>query len=110
MKKFKLWMAVLIISSTSIAFANHHEEGDAQNYEIVEPMAKGDFSIAYLDANKDGVITQKEYLDGDNMHTEEKFQHMDANGDGVLDAFEQQKIEAVYQEMHEQYKAKTKSI
>ncbi len=111
MNKFALWISVLLlITSAKIAFANHHEADDAVQDENGHQMTTEDLSIAYLDANKDGVITQQEYLDGDSQNDAKKFKHMDANGDGLLDLSEQREIEAVYQELHEQYKAKTKSI
>jgi hypothetical protein len=90
-----------VFGIAQFAFANHHEGGDAENGHKCEGMAHGDFSISGLDANKDGVITKKEYVAGGKANTEKLFKHLDANSDGKLDAAEQKEIEAVYKDMHE---------
>ncbi len=90
-----------VFGIAQLAFANHHEGGDAENGHKCEDMAHGDFSISGLDANKDGVITKKEYVAGGKANTEKLFKHLDANSDGKLDAAEQKEIEAVYKDMHE---------
>lgn len=111
MKKLELWLiALLLINGLSIAHANHHDNGEATHDKKCEGMIKDDFSISYLDANKDGVITKQEYLDGDANNQEKTFKHIDANNDGQLDLAEQQEIEAVYKDIHREYKAKTTTI
>ena len=87
----------------------------ADSLETVEPNAGGkcfsmvntDFSLSYLDANKDGNISKEEYLSGDKNNTEKTFKHLDANNDGQLDKSEQKEIEAVYKSIHDQCKLKS---
>ncbi len=111
MRKIGLWMSmVMLISGSHLAYANHHEAGEATHGEKCEGMTHGNFSISGLDANKDGVITQQEYLAGDTRNTEKMFKHMDANSDGKLDLDEQAQIEAVYKDIHQQYKEKKTSM
>lgn len=107
MKQFGLWFGTLVlINGINIAYANHHEAGE----DACEGADKAAFCAANLDVNKDGVITRQEYLDGDKNNTEKTFNHLDANNDGVLDLSEQYEIEAVYKKIHDEYKAKTKTI
>lgn len=111
MKKYSLWIAVLLLmNGFSIAYANHHEDGDAAHEKKCEGMMNGDFSISYLDADKDGVITKQEYLTGDANNSEKTFEHIDANQDGQLDLAEQKQVESVYKDIHRNHKAKTTTI
>lgn len=73
-------------------------------------ISQDDFSISYFDTDKDGNISLKEYLAADASNTERSYQHMDANGDGIIDKQEQQEIATVYKSIHEQYSAKKTSI
>ncbi len=111
MKKTGFWIGILImISGANLAYANHHEDGDGSHAKKCESMAQGTSSISGLDVNKDGLITKKEYLDGDAKNTEKTFKHIDANSDGQLSLSEQQEIEAVYIKIHQKHKGKTTSI
>ncbi len=100
---------LMLVCGSHVAYAGHQEE-DTAHEKKCEGMLQGDFSISGLDANKDGVITKEEYLAGNPRNSEKIFNHLDANGDGKLDLEEQKQIEAVYKAIHQQYKAKTKSI
>lgn len=84
------------------AFANH----DGSNNPDCNHM-QPNFSLNYLDENQDGKVTKQEYLQGDNTHTAKTFEHMDANGDGVLDKAELAEIEQVYQLIHQAKKTTT---
>lgn len=111
MKKYGLWIAVLLLmNGFSIAHANHHEDGDAAHEKKCEGMMNGDFSISYLDTDKDGVITKQEYLASGANNSEKIFKHIDANNDGLLDLAEQKEVESVYSAIHEKHKAKTTTI
>lgn len=105
-----LWISLLLIGTSQIAHANHHEAGDAQHGEKSQSMANADFGISGLDTDKNNVITIKEYLAGDASNTEKTFKHIDANSDGVLDLEEQKEIEAVYKKIHEEHQAKTTTM
>ena len=111
MKKISmLVMALCSVSFLQLTYADSHE--------IVQPatsinclsMANADFSLSYLDANKDGNISKEEYLSGNKNNTEETFKHLDANNDGQLDKTEQKEIEAVYKSIHDQCKHKSTTI
>ena len=103
-------MALCLVSFLQLTYAD--------SLEIVEPatgvkclnMANADFSLSYLDTNKDGNISKEEYLSGDKNNTEKTFKHLDANNDGQLDKSEQKEIEAVYKSIHDQCKLKSTAI
>jgi len=73
-------------------------------------MMDGDFSISYLDTDKEGVITKQEYLPGGANNSEKIFNHIDANNDGLLDLAEQKEVESIYSAIYEKHKAKTTTI
>ena len=69
-----------VIFSSNIAFANHHEAGEADaNKEQYKSTA---------DANKDGKISYEEYKLYNDNKTKKNFDRMDANKDGTLDEAE----------------------
>ena len=103
-------MALCSISSLQLAYANSHEANGAATVGKCEGMANIDFSLSYLDADKDGNISKEEYLSGNKSNTEKIFNHIDANNDGKLDSAEQKEIEAVYKAIHTKYKTKSTSI
>jgi hypothetical protein len=108
----KISLLILVLSSvflTTLSYANHHESSDAAGGKCHD-MSKANFGIGHFDSDKDGNISLQEYLAGDATNTEKTYQHLDANGDGKLDAQEQREIEAVYKSIHDQYKAKNTSI
>lgn len=101
-----VFLVLLVPSLYQNSYANH--DGHGPDCNGMPP----NFSISYLDENKDGNITQKEYLAGDSEHTAKMFEHLDANHDGKLDKAEQDEIEKVYTLMHQEKMSqkKTKSI
>ena len=112
-KSALLFVIACSVGLAPVAYANHHKEGKAMDGEKCEGMSHGSFSISGLDANKDGSISQAEYLAGDKSNNEKTFKHIDANSDGKLDQAEQVEIEAVYKAIHQDPKAqgsKTKNI
>jgi hypothetical protein len=111
MKKISvLVFALSSITLSAFSYANHHGSADDAHSTNCDDMSNDNFSIGYLDSNKDGNITMQEYLSGDAANTEKTYKHLDANSDGMLDDQEQQEIEAVYKNIHEQHKAKKTSI
>jgi len=111
MQKLGLYVSlVTMICAVNLAYANHHGEHDSHDGTKCEGMENADFSISGLDKDKNKLITIQEYLAGDETNTEKTFKHMDANGDGVLDAEEQSEIEAVYKAIHLKHKSKTTTM
>lgn len=109
MKKFTS-LAVLFTSLLSVnaTFAKSGAAEDSMHDENVLELGMADFGIGHFDSNRDGNISLDEYLAGSPANNEKVYQHLDANSDGVLDKQEQLEIEAVYKQMHEQLKIKTK--
>lgn len=105
-----LLIALCSISFFQLTYADSHETAKPTASVKCEGLANTDFSLSYLDANKDGMITKEEYLAGDKSNTEKTFKHIDANDDGKLDAAEQKDIQAVYKSIHDKYNAKNTSI
>lgn len=101
-----LFMAFLAINTAS-AKSGAAENSTHDNNALELGMA--DYGISHFDANQDGNISLEEYLAGSSANTEKVYQHLDANSDGKLDKQEQQEIEAVYKQIHEQLKAKDNS-
>lgn len=72
MKKLVVYtIALSALMLSANAEARHHEEGEGSR--------KGGM-FQRLDSNKDGVVTQDEFL----VHAKEKFKKMDSNGDGSV--------------------------
>ncbi len=101
-----VFLVLLIPSIYQNSYANH--DGHGPDCQGMSP----NFSISYLDENKDGKITKQEYIAGDTDNTAKTFEHLDANHDGFLDKAEQDEIEKVYTLIHQEKMApkKTKSI
>jgi|GEM_PF-4836007 len=98
---------------SALSYAQQPEPATACDSKIdirCNEISQDDFSISYFDTDKDGNISLKEYLAADTSNTERSYQHMDANGDGIIDKQEQQEIAAVYKSIHAQYNAKKTSI
>lgn len=111
MEKITLLVCALSsISISALSHANQHGSADATHSAKCHDMSQASFSIAHFDSNKDGNVSQQEYLSGDSANTEKTYKHLDANSDGMLDKQELQEIEAVYKSIHDQYKAKNTSI
>lgn len=111
MKKISiLVLALFSISLSALSQATQHGAADAAHGAKCEGMSNASFGIGHFDSDKDGNISLQEYLAGDAANTEKTYKHLDANGDGKLDAQEQREIEAVYKNIHDQYKAKNTSI
>lgn len=106
LRLLSVFLVLLIPSIYQNSYANH--DGHAPD---CQGMA-ANFSISYLDENKDGNITKKEYLAGDAENNAKTFDHLDANQDGLLDKAEQDEIEKIYTLIHQEKMApkKTKSI
>lgn len=107
MKNISIFVfALLSISLSALSHATQHGAADAAHGAKCEGMSNASFGIGHLDSDKDGNISLQEYLAGGGANAEKTFKHLDANGDGKLDAEEQREIEAVYKNIHDQYKAK----
>ncbi len=102
----KLIIAVAFLLCSTFALANHHEGA----HEGCTDMKKMDFSMKDLDTNKDGNISKEEYAAVRQGDVEKTFKHIDANGDGVLDAKEQKDVEEVLEGMHSQKPNSTVNI
>jgi len=109
MKKLS-YLAILFTAfvSTNVVFAKSGAVDNMHDENALE-LGMADFGIGHFDTNQDGNISLDEYLAGSPANTEKVYQHLDANSDGKLDKQEQLEIEAVYKQMHEQLKTKTKS-
>lgn len=111
MKKISvLVFALSTLSLSALSYANQHGSADAAHSAKCHDMSQASFGIEHFDSNKDGNISQQEYLSGDSANTEKTYKHLDANSDGMLDKHELQEIEAVYKSIHDQYKVKNTSI
>ena len=111
MKKISILVFVLFsISLSALSQATEHGAADPAHGAKCEGMSNPGFGIGHFDSDKDGNISLQEYLAGDAANTEKTFKHIDANSDGKLDAQEQREIEAVYKNIHDQYKAKNTSL
>lgn len=110
MKKLS-YLAILFTAfvSTNAVFAKSGAAEDSMHDENALELGMADFGIGHFDTNQDGNISLDEYLAGSPANTEKVYQHLDANSDGKLDKQEQLEIEAVYKQMHEQLKTKTKN-
>jgi hypothetical protein len=110
MKKIS-YLAILftIFVSMNAAFAKSGVAENSMHDEYAFDLGMADFGISHFDTNQDGSISLDEYLAGSPANTEKVYQHLDANSDGKLDKQEQLEIEAVYKQMHEQLKTKTKN-
>ena len=102
MKMGKYLVLVLLALSANIAMADHHEG--------CKNMDKADFSMKGLDTDKDGNISKDEYVAAGQADAEKNFKHIDANGDGKLDAAEQKDVEEVLKNMHSTHKSPTTSL
>jgi len=99
----KLTLFTLLVFLVPSIYQNSHAEAQGAMPDCSKMSPN--FSMSYLDENTDGVISLKEYLEGDPTHQKKTFEHMDANHDGVLDTAEQKEIEQVYKLLHEQHAA-----
>lgn len=111
MKKISIIVIAFgLISFMHLTYADSHETVEPAVAGKCINMADANFSLSYLDADKDGIISKQEYLSGDKNNTEKIFKHLDVNNDGQLDKFEQKEIEAVYKSIHDQCKVKNTAI
>ena len=94
MNKYQLVLSVSLLSSVAIVQAHDGTEHDACSDMSVSS------SIKQYDINKDGVVTLDEYLATAKINATKMFKHIDANGDGKLDAAEQKDIDDVMRIMH----------
>ena len=94
----KTLIAASFLLCANFALANHHE-GAHEDCKYIKNM---DFSMKELDTNKDGNISKEEYAAAVHGDIDKNFKHMDANGDGKLDAKEQKDVEGVLKAMHSQ--------
>lgn len=111
MKKISILVFILFsISLSALSQAATHDAADTAHSAKCDGMSNAGFGIGHFDSDKDGNISLQEYLAGSTANTEKTYNHLDANGDGKLDAQEQREIEAVYKNIHDQYKAKKTSL
>ena len=96
MKKMLLGLGVLTMM-TGMAAAPVWAAGDTDGQGQRPRMEKGGHMFEKFDTNKDGVITQEEFLD----QAKERFSTMDANGDGKVTKDEAQ---AAHEKMREKFK------
>ena len=94
----KTLIAACFLLCANLAQANHHEGA----HEGCKDMKNMDFSMKDMDTNKDGYISKEEYSAAELGDADKNFKHIDANGDGKLDAKEQKDVEDVLKAMHSQ--------
>ena len=88
-------VVLLAVLSTSFVAA---QANDSNSNDSCKDMGMNT-SITQSDANKDNVVTLEEYLATEKNNAMSMFKHIDANGDGKLDAAEQKVIDEIMQKM-----------
>ena len=91
MNTIKLLLALALTTSIS-AVAQH-----SSSHESCKEMDVK--SISQQDTNKDGAVSLDEYTAAEKLNAIAMFKHIDANGDGKLDAAEQKEIDEVMNNM-----------
>ncbi len=76
--------------------ATNFTVAQANEAESCHGMATGT-SVTQSDTNKDNVVSLDEYLTTEKNNATNMFKHIDANGDGKLDAAEQKVIDQIMQ-------------